>query len=123
MQEKRIKTWNDTGLFLIAFLLEIILFFIISHYNFALGFVISILCLPFYLFAASYICFKLPIFHWSTFSFYFTENLPEDRTYHILKADEDGYILYKEAESSLVDIWRIDNPIIIKSVREIWDEL
>ena len=122
MQEKQIKTWDDTGLLLVGLLLEVILSFIISHYNLALGIVISILCLPFSLFAASYICFKLPIFHWSTFSLYLTKNLPEDRIYHILKAGEDGYILYKEAESSLVSIWKIDHNIN-KKVKEIWSEL
>lgn len=121
MQEKQVKTWNDISLSFVWLLLEVIIFFITRN-NAVVCFLMVVMCFPAWMFLSSYICFKLPFLHWSTFSLYFTEELPRYRFYHILKADEDGYILYKEAESFLIDIWRIDHNIN-KKVKEIWSEL
>ena len=122
MQERKVKTWNDASLFFVFLLLEGIAFYITCH-NHMICFLICGLCFPLLVFAASYICFKLPIFHWATFSLYFMEDLPQDRIYHILRADEDGYILYNEEDISLLNIWLIDHPINKKKVKEIWNEL
>lgn len=122
MQEKKVKTWNDTGLTIIWLLLEITCFFITRKVP-QLCFVVVVLIFPIWVFVSSLICMRLPFMHWTTFFFYFSEELPPDRIYHILLADENGYILYNEQDRNFVDIWLIDNPIRGMKVKEIWNEL
>lgn len=120
MQEKQVKTWDDRSLALIWFLLEAIAIFATWRHP-AIAFLAAGLLFPFWAFVASFICTAIPFLHWATFTLYRAEVLPEHRIYHILKADSNGYILYKETERPFLNCWLIDNPVDKKTVEEIWN--
>lgn len=120
MQKKSVRTWEDSALALVWFLLEVAIFFVTKSIP-SLCFLLCGLCFPIWFFVSSLICAYLPFLQWGKLTLYYSENLPEHRIYHILKADNDGYILYRENDTNLVSCWLIDNPIDKKSVKEIWN--
>lgn len=120
MQEKQVKTWDDTMLIAIWILLEIIAYCIFRPCP-ALCFIILILGFPVWGYMASLVCEHVPFLHRSTFTLYYAEDLPPHRIYHILRADENGYILYTENEAMLVSCWCLEHPVSNLKTKEIWN--
>lgn len=121
MQEKIVRTWDDTALLLSWIFVEIIIFFLTS-FNPAFCFLMVVVGAPFWAFIASLLCEHIPFLQRATFKLYYAEELPPHRIYHILRADDNGYILYRETDSMLVSCWCIDHPIKYNT-KEIWNAI
>lgn len=121
MQEKIVRTWDDAALLLSWIFVEIIIFFLTS-FNPAFCFLMVVVGAPFWAFIASLLCEHIPFLQRATFKLYYAEELPPHRIYHILRADDNGYILYRETDSMLVSCWCIDHPIKYNT-KEIWNAI
>jgi len=123
MPKKTVKTWDETELYLILFLLELVFGYILKNLNVFLMLILCIITSPGWLLLSSYICMVTPAFHLRSFDLFLVQHIPDDEFFGILLHDDNGYLIYHLNDKSAVSTWLIDHPIKDKGVIDIWNSI